>query len=272
MLRLDIVHPIISGNKWYKLKHNLLHASQTGYESIITFGGAYSNHLIAAAAAAKAYNIRSEGIVRGTYAEAELTPTLQACKEYGMQLFFVSRGEYAQKNENGWLDELRMNYPGAYIIPEGGANEYGRIGAGEIANYIPRNFTHVCVSVGTGTTFVGLRNALPANQFLYGYAPMKGGKYLADEVKPHLTKDTNWELFDDWHFGGFGKQNQTLIDSMNEFYDINHIPLDIVYTGKMMYGILKQLKAGVFPHDANLLCIHTGGLQGNSSVTRLLRY
>ncbi len=271
MLRLDVIHSVVSGNKWYKLKHNLAHALDEGYKSILTFGGGYSNHLVAAAAAAQAFGINSIGIVRGVH--DNLTPTLKDCLHYGMQLVFLTKEEYAKKTDDAWLSELLQQYGNVFIVPEGGANEWGKTGVGEIAKYIPSEFTHVCVAVGTGTTFSGLRNALPDEQQLYGYVPMKGGRYLKEEISSYLTtREKNWQLFDDWHFGGFGKWNTELIESMNSFYRMNNIPLDIVYTGKMMNGISKQLQQGMFPKDARVLCIHTGGLQGNSSVQPQLQY
>jgi 1-aminocyclopropane-1-carboxylate deaminase len=274
MLRLDVIHPVVSGNKWYKLKHNIIHAINGGYESILTFGGVYSNHLIATALAAKEYGIKAIGIVRGVLGEDKLTSTLKDCLAYGMQLVFVSREEYAKKTEQIWLDELDLRFDHPFIIPEGGANEFGRLGAGEIASYITEDFSHVCVSVGTGTTLIGLRNELPAEQIVLGYTPVKGGVYLKNEITPylHANRNLNWELLDDTNFGGFGKWNDNLLSFMNAFYKINKIPLDIVYTGKMMFNIGEQLKQVVFPAEANILCIHTGGLQGNASVKERLAY
>lgn len=271
MLRLDEVHPVVSGNKWYKLKENIEHVRTAGKGGLLTFGGAYSNHLVAAAAACHYHNIPAVGIVRGTYAQETLTPTLRACMDYAMRLVFVSREDYARKNEPDYLAGLQKAYPDYFIVPEGGANAQGRIGVEEIAKYIPSDFTHVAVSVGTGTTFAGLRNALPEMQTVYGYVPMKNGTYLEPELKALVNKDA-WQLFDAWHFGGFGKHRPELVRFMNEFYAQNHIPLDMVYTGKMMYAIYEQLRAGVFPPEAGILCIHTGGLQGNESIKALLQY
>lgn len=269
MLRLDELHPEVSGNKWYKLKYNLQHAIEAGCNTVLTFGGGYSNHLAATAAAAKLLGIKSVGIVRGVY--DPLTPTLEECRKNGMELIFASREEYDKKDEDDYLRELKSKY-NAFIIPEGGANEWGRKGVEEIASLILPVYTHICVSVGTGTTFIGVRNALPADQAVLGYVPMKKGAYLKNEIEPHLSNNANRQLFDEWHFGGFGKVNDKLIDFMNEFYAINGIPLDIIYTGKMMCGIQQQLQAGVFPGDAKLLCIHTGGIQGNASIAGRLAY
>lgn len=272
MLRLDVLHPVISGNKWYKLKYNIEYALNNGYKAVLTFGGAYSNHLIATAAAAKAYGLKSIGIVRGNY--AELTHTLQDCISYGMELQFVSREDYNRKTDAVWLESIKHQYNAPFIIPEGGANEQGRVGGEDIVAYIPEDITHICVSVGTGTTFAGIRNALPLHKILYGYVPMKGGVYLKDEIPRWLKPEhnTNWQLFDHWHFGGFGKWDTELVNFMKEFYTINQIPLDIVYTGKMMFGIMEQLQSGFFPSNARVCCIHTGGLQGNSSIVHMLQY
>lgn len=270
MLRLDEVHPVVSGNKWYKLKHNIQHAIKENRNTILTFGGGYSNHLVATAAAAKAFGLDSIGLVRGVY--AQLTPTLVACKEYGMQLEFISQEEYDRKDDEVWLQQLTSSYGKVFIIPEGGANEWGREGATEIARYIPSTYSHVCVPVGTGTTLEGIRTALPSNIEVFGYVPMKGGNYLTEEISKHVPPKDNWVLFDEWHFGGFGKRTEGLIAFMNEFYTINHIPLDMVYTAKMMYGVQSQMKAGVFPPDARILCVHTGGLQGNASISGMLIY
>ena len=273
MLRLDLIHPVISGNKWYKLRQNLEQAKISGSQSILTFGGAYSNHLVAAAAAANASGISAIGIVRGND-DTALTSTLTQCREMGMQLHFISREEYKQKNDEVWLSELSAKFNDPFIIPEGGANEWGRLGAEDIAAQIPEGYTHVCVSAGTGTTFIGLRNALPLQMNVIAFAPMRDGQYLEEEIESHLKrgKDGNWWLFDNWHFGGFAKSNNELISFMNNFYKINDCPLDIVYTGKMMYGVQELIRTDFFAPGSKVLCIHTGGLQGNSSVQDMLSY
>jgi 1-aminocyclopropane-1-carboxylate deaminase len=272
MLRLDMLHPVISGNKWYKLKHNLRHAKSKGYENVLTFGGAYSNHLIATAAAANEYGIQAIGIVRGAYNEGVLTPTLVACREAGMELMFITKEEYKKKEEPWWLQKLAAQFNNLFIIPEGGANEWGRAGAEEIAIRIPASYTHVCLPVGTGTTFIGLRNGLAGEQQLLGFVPMKNGTYLKEDIAKHIdnNKNNNWQLFDTWHFGGFGKWNDELPGFMNDFYKINDVPLDIVYTSKMMYGIYKMVSEGYFSPGAHILCVHTGGLQGNAAIKHQL--
>lgn len=274
MLRLDVIHPVVSGNKWYKLKENVHQAIKYEYKGILTFGGAYSNHLVAAAATANEYGLQSIGIIRGKYASNNLSPTLESCVAYGMKLIFVSKEDYAQRADEQWLTFLLNEYPGYFVIPEGGANKWGRDGAKAIAAYIPQGYTDICISVGTGTSYIGIVNALPPEQQVYGYIPMKGGNYMKDIITPFIDKDQSIApaLFDKWHFGGFGKWSKELTDFMNSFYDINKIPLDMVYTAKMMYGIQEQIRQGTFPFQSKILCIHSGGLQGNASIAHLLTY
>lgn len=272
MLRLDLIHPVVSGNKWFKLRLNMKHAIEGGFKVIVTFGGGYSNHLIATAFAAKMFGLPCIGIVRGKY--DMLTPTLQACIDNGMELIYVSHEDYKNKDQPQWAKELVAHFDDIFIIPEGGDNEWGRAGAALISRFINDSYSHVAVSVGTGTTLAGLRTSLPARQQILGFVPMKQGVYLHDHISGHLPieKNTNWQLFDSWHFGGFGKWNDELITFMNDFYEISHIPLDIVYTSKMMYGVRQMIVNESFANDARILCVHTGGLQGNSSLKDRLEY
>lgn len=274
MLRLDLIHPVISGNKWYKLLRNLEHARKQGYSSILTFGGAHSNHLVAAAAAAKAQGLKSIGIVRGRHAAHELTDSLRDCIAAGMQLVFVNREEYAQKNDEKFLGALKRQFGRTFIIPEGGANRPGREGAELIAKFIGEETTDVCAAVGTGTTFCGLRNALSATTRMIGFVPMRGGAYLGDEIRQYLEsgRTDNWLLTDKWHFGGFAKHNDELISFMNVFYKEQGIPLDMVYTSKMMHGLQQMILTGFFKKDARIVCVHSGGLQGNRSIQHRLEY
>lgn len=272
VLRLDQLHPVISGNKWFKLRLNLKHAQEAGYKAIITPGGGWSNHLAATAFAAKAFGIKAIGVVRGKY--DVLTPTLEACKANGMELIFVSQEDYNNKHEPGWARSLTAHFDEVFMIPEGGANEWGRKGAGLISRFVSDHYTHIVLAVGTGTTLIGLRDKLNSNQQVFGFVPMKQGGYLKEYVGKHLQpeKNSNWQLFDDWHFGGFGKWNKDLLDFMNDFYMTNQIPLDIVYTSKMMYGIREMLARNSFSSNERILCIHSGGLQGNASVKDALCY
>ena len=266
MLRLDLLHPVISGNKWFKLRLNLAHALDSGHKTIVTSGGGYSNHLAATAFAARMFGLRSVGLVRGRY--DVLTPTLEACRADGMELIFVTQEDYRNRHEPEWATDLVANFDEVYMIPEGGANELGRAGAGLLGRFVNDSYTHIAVSVGSGTTLIGLRNKINDNQQILGFAPMKQGAYLKEYISRHLVpeKDRNWELYDQWHFGGFGKWNEELLRFMNEFYRENKIPLDIVYTSKMMHGIYDMLMDNSFSNCDRILCIHSGGLQGNISV------
>ena len=271
MLRLDMLHPIISGNKWYKLRLNVLYAQEHNYKTLVTFGGGHSNHLAATAHAAKVAGLRSVGVVRGKY--LQLTATLEACAEDGMELIFVTQTDYSNKKEPEWELELAEHFDEIYLIPEGGANDAGRKGAELICRFIDGRYTHIALSVGSGTTLTGIRNKAASEQKVMGFAPMKQGAYLKDHIEPHLhaDKNANWDVLDTWHFGGFGKWTDELIDFMNAFYTTNKIPLDIIYTSKMMYGMREMISASHFQPSDKILCIHTGGLQGNTMVNDRLR-
>lgn len=271
MLRLDVIHKDVSGNKWYKLKYNIEHCLRNDYQSILTFGGAYSNHLAATAAIARLAGIQSIGIVKGKYAETVLTPTLTFCLQQGMQLEFATNEEYALKYDGDWLQTFSARYPGTCIIPEGGANDCGVAGAAEIAELIPGDYTHVAVSVGTGSTLAGVAKAVSPGVQVIGFAPMKGGTYLQDNISKWVAR-SNFIVYDDWYFGGFGKHTPGLLHFMNDFYLQLNIPLDMVYTAKMMYGLREQILNGLYDKQAKILCLHTGGLQGNVSLKDKLVY
>lgn len=272
MLRLDMVHPTISGNKWFKLKENLAFAKSIGRKQILTFGGAYSNHLVATAAAANAFQVDCIGYIRGIVDQpSNESKTLLACRDLGMHLHFVSREEYAQKANKHYLLALQNLYPEAYIIPEGGNNELGIKGASEIAAYLPSDTTHCAVAIGTGTTFCGIASGLQNKHIkLLGFTAMKGGSYLKEEIATLLPQNIQWELYADYHFGGFGKCTSTLIEFMNHIYSTCQLPLDFVYTAKMLLGVIDLINKNYFPPESKICCIHTGGLQGNNSIAEKL--
>jgi 1-aminocyclopropane-1-carboxylate deaminase len=247
------------------------YAQEHGYKTIVTAGGGYSNHLVATAFTAKRFGIASVGIVRGQY--DKLTPTLEACKAEGMELIFVTKDAYNNRDMPGWEKEFVRHFDEILFVPEGGANEMGRAGAALLNRFIGDQYTHVVVAVGTGTTMVGVRNSIAPHQQVMGFAPMKGGSYIRHYVENHLHPDRklNWMLIDEFHFGGFGKWNRELLDFMNDFYTENKVPLDIVYTSKMMFGLHQMLMDHQFSATTDrILCIHSGGLQGNVSVQREL--
>jgi 1-aminocyclopropane-1-carboxylate deaminase len=284
VLRLDLLHPQISGNKWFKLKYNLLHAKQNGFRSLLSFGGAYSNHLHALAYAGKLFSISTIGIVRGyelqqpfadfihgvPNAKNVISKTLQDCHKWGMQLHFTPRDQYRKLkagNTNGFITE---NFPIPFIIPEGGNNALGRKGCGEILIHPCFDVYHtICCPVGSGTTLAGLQSSLRPHQQLLGFSALKNAIRLEEEIRAQLTNDidveknANWKLIHDYPFGGFGKTTNDLFQFMEEFKTKTNITLDKVYTAKMMFGITDMLSKNVFARGAKILVIHTGGLQGN---------
>jgi 1-aminocyclopropane-1-carboxylate deaminase len=270
MLRLDALHPVVSGNKWYKLRLNLARAADLHLKTVVTFGGSWSNHLVATAYAARHFGLASVGLVRGN---GTVTPSLQQCRDYGMEIIFISHDDFKNRHLPGYTEELVKHFDDLYIIPEGGANERGRIGAGLINRFVAGKYTHVALAVGTGTTMAGLRNSLPGTQYMIGFVPMPRTEEQATYITDHTTgKDGTWHLETDKSFGGFGKWNDTLLQFMNDFYAENAIPLDVVYTGKMMYCLQEMLNDQYFNSADRVLCIHSGGLQGNASVQAHLVY
>ncbi len=224
LLRLDEVHPLISGNKWFKLKENIRYALDRQYPAVLTFGGAWSNHLVATAAAAQHAGLTATGIVRGLHGEAAGSATLAQCAALGMQLHFVSRETYAQKEDPTYLNQLQARFSDHYIIPEGGNNESGMQGAKEIAAFLPDDATLVAAPIGTGTTFCGIRLALPVHINLLGFPVMKGGAYLQAGIVDRAGNTGNWQLYTGYHWGGFARHKPELIDFINAFYDRYAIP------------------------------------------------
>lgn len=268
VLRLDKIDNIISGNKWFKLKYHLQEAEEKRYNSILTFGGAYSNHIIATAFAAKLCGFKSIGIIRGEEPK-KLSHTLMHAKSYGMHIEFLSRDEYKTKREENFLNELKKRFPLTYIIPEGGEGLLGVRGSAEILGLILENdYTHILCAIGTGTMFAGIVNASLNNQKIIGIPVLKGMKNLSAEILQYVNpeKESYIEINNDYHFGGYAKKNDELINFMNLFYQQTKIPSDIVYTGKLFYGVIDLLQKNYFPFGSKLLIIHSGGLQGNQSL------
>ena len=269
VLRLDLLHPIISGNKWFKLKGHLQSALLSPDPTLLTFGGAWSNHLVATAFAAKQLGLRAVGIIRGER-PAKLSATLEDAAKYGMSLVFISREDYARKDEPIHLEELTRRYPGAYIIPEGGGGEAGILGSEDILRGInAANYTHILCAIGTGTTFLGLVRASAPGQQVIGVPVLKGFDTLEAIDKDNILRPElrgRCRLLSDFHFGGYARHPQQLLDFMNRFYRETGIPSDIVYTGKLFYALEQGLSQSLFPAHSRLLIIHSGGLQGNQSL------
>lgn len=261
--RDDLIHPEISGNKWRKLKYNLIEAKKLGYTQILTFGGAYSNHIAATAAAAKTYGFKSVGIIRGDELNPQSNPTLQKAYDDGMDLEFISRSQFQRKNDPLWLKDI-SNRHHAYIIPEGGSNQLATLGVKEIISEIDVAFDIIACAVGTGGTLAGLTSGLSDKQQALGYAVLKGERYLEDEVNSLLilTQQHQKKIIHNYHFGGYAKFNKPLLAFIDEFKKEFGIPLDPIYTGKMMYGLFDQIKNDAFAPNTNIIAIHTGGLQG----------
>lgn len=267
MLRLDQVHPVISGNKLFKLVYFLCEAKESTHKTIITFGGAYSNHLSATAFASKQLNLKSIAIVRGEKPKV-LSSTLLFCLEQGMKLDFVSRSFYHRKDEKKFLDGLQMKYGEYILIPEGGFSIKGKEGASLINEYFTdQDFDYVCLPVGTATTFAGIVEANKDETGIMGFPVLKNFNDIEkrfQELNVNHQKKYFWA--GDYHFGGFAKKTPGLISFMKSFYEQNKIELDFVYTAKMMFGIYDLISKKYFSPGSRILCIHTGGLQGNQSL------
>lgn len=269
VLRLDKIHPVVSGNKLFKLYYFLEEAAQSSHKTILSFGGAYSNHLAATAFACRALQLKSIGIVRGEQ-PAHLSHTLQQCMNDGMQLKFITRQQFAEKENGAFTSSLQNEFGDCVIVPEGGYHPSGANGAALIMD-IPgcRNYSHICTATGTGTTLAGLLKAAAPSQTIVALPVLKGMTDIEERIA-YLTgnKDPfkNLQLLNDYHFGGYAKKTEALIQFMNKCWQQFHLPLDFVYTAKMLFGIIDRIKDGYFPPGGNILCLHTGGLQGNKSL------
>ncbi|TCB78244.1 1-aminocyclopropane-1-carboxylate deaminase/D-cysteine desulfhydrase [Acinetobacter sp. ANC 4173] len=260
--RLDLVHPHISGNKFFKLKYNLLAAQQQGYKKLLTFGGAYSNHIAATAYAAQLFGFESLGIIRGEeLANKSLNPTLHTAQQFGMQLQFVTREAYRQKQSSAYLAQLHQDYPDYYVIPEGGTNPLAIQGCTEILSDEDRqNYDLICCAVGTGGTITGLIEASHSQQQVLGFSALKGD-FLSTEVE-QLTPKRNWQITDQYCCGGYAKTTSELLQFIQDFEQQYDIPLEQIYTGKMLLGLSDLIQQAAFPVDHRILVIHSGGLQG----------
>jgi 1-aminocyclopropane-1-carboxylate deaminase len=263
--REDFLHPVISGNKWRKLRYNLLAAKEAGETTLLTFGGAYSNHIHAVAGAAKEYGFKSIGIIRGEE-HLPLNPTLLEAQEMGMEFHYLDRSTYRQKHTTEVVVSLTEKYGRFYLIPEGGTNELALKGAAEIVTDIEKDYDYFCVACGTAGTATGIISGLGGEAHVMGFSVLKGD-FHQEEVKTWLSTIgqsglNNWQINSEYHFGGYAKYDLRLINFINSFRRINNIPLDPIYTGKVLYGVIDLIARGEFPENAKVLAIHTGGLQG----------
>ena len=269
--REDLIHPIVSGNKYRKLKYNLIEAEKQNQKTLLTFGGAFSNHIAAVASAGKEFGFETIGIIRGEelVSKVETNPTLSFAERCGMQLKFVTRDDFRRKNDDDFLENLESEFGNFYGISEGGTNELAVKGCAEILNEADSEFDYICCSVGTGGTISGLINSGLPHQKVIGFPALKG-EFLRKEITK-FTKSNLWELTTDYHFGGYGKVTDELIKFINDFKERHQIPLDPIYTGKMVFGIYDLIAKDYFESSAKILAIHSGGLQGIEGMNLKLK-
>lgn len=265
--REDLNHPLVSGNKWWKLRYNLERAVGLGHDTLLTFGGAYSNHLYAVAAAAEALNLKSIGVVRGEE-KRPLNSTLTFAKKAGMRLYHVTRERYREKSSARFVADLERKFGKFFLLPEGGTNADAVRGCREWgANLVAEvDFDILCLPVGTGGTLAGLVQSLKANQQAIGFSVLRNGSFLVPEVQRWLPPGSRstWCIETRFDFGGYAKRTEALRNFMRAQQDAHHLPLDPVYTAKTLYGIYSKVREGEFPRSTRILMIHTGGLQANS--------
>lgn len=269
--REDLIHPLISGNKFRKLKYNLIQAKKENKSTLLTFGGAFSNNILAVASAGFENNFKTIGVIRGEELIEKINenPTLKKAQELGMIFKFVSRENYRNKTNESFINLLKEEFGDFYLLPEGGTNELAIKGCEEILTKDDLFFTHICCSIGTGGTISGIINSSFNSQQIIGFPSLKGD-FISNEIS-NFAKKSNWNIISDYHFGGYGKISEDLIRFINDFYTIHKIPLDPIYTGKMMFGIDDLIKKKYFPKGSKILAIHTGGFQGIEGMNTLLR-
>jgi 1-aminocyclopropane-1-carboxylate deaminase len=263
--REDLNHPEISGNKWWKLKYNLEEVIRLQKKTILTFGGAYSNHIYATASAASELNLASIGIIRGEETVPR-NPTLLFAEKKGMKLIYISREDYRRKTEPAFLKELREKFGDVYLIPEGGTNELAVNGCEEFGKKLRAEieFDYVCMPIGTGGTMAGIVKGLKGEKKVIGFSSLKDGKFLEGEIT-RFTQHKNWELNLDYHFGGYAKMTTELKKFSTDIEENFDIPLDPVYTSKMLFGVFNMIGKNFFKRGSIILLIHTGGLQGRKA-------
>jgi len=256
----------MSGNKWHKLKYNLQEARKQGNDTLLTFGGAYSNHIYAVAAAGKIFNYKSIGIIRGEE-HLPLNPTLSFAKDIGMKIYYLDRTSYRKKYTLGVINQLQKKFGDFYLLPEGGTNDFAVKGCSEIISKINIDFDYVCCPCGTGGTLAGLISGLNGDKFALGFAVLKGASFLKENVRSLLQNSKrnslkNWDVNLDYHFGGYARTDSVLLDFVNRFTSHTKIPIEPIYTGKMLFGIYDLASKGFFKEGTHIIALHTGGLQG----------
>ena len=268
--REDLIHNVVSGNKFRKLKYNLQEAQNKGAHTLVTFGGAFSNHIAAVAAAGKLNGFKTIGFIRGDELadQVEANPTLAYAKAQGMQLNFVSRTRYRELRNLHSDEQYNAQFPSWYFLPEGGTNALAIKGCEEILLPSDETFDYICCAVGTGGTLTGIINSAKPHQQVIGFSVLKGIDWPATIGR--LTPKETYRIKEQYHFDGYAKYTPELIDFINAFKADYGIPLDPVYTGKLMYGVVDLLKKGYFRPASKIMIVHTGGLQGIAGFNLLL--
>ena len=274
--RDDLIHPQFGGNKWRKLKYNLIDAREKQNDTLLTFGGAWSNHIYATAAAASHFGFNSIGMIRGEE-HTPLNPTLSFATSCGMQLHYIDRVQYRQKHQPDYLEKIKQKFGDVYLLPEGGSNQLALAGCEEIVHEIDESgqeFDVICCASGTGATLAGLARAIKDSQLAIGFSALRGGEFLSDEVTKFLhgsatrtsidRSKRNWQIEQEYHFGGYAKIDDELVSFMRQFQSQHGFELDAVYTGKMFYGLFQRIASGYFEPGTVIIAIHSGGLQGNN--------
>jgi len=269
--REDMLHPIISGNKFRKLKYNLVEAKAQNFNTLLTFGGAYSNHIAATACAGAESGFKTIGVIRGEELSENFldNPTLKLAHDYGMDFKFVSRETYRTKNDPTFIKRLELEFCSFYLIPEGGTNNLAVKGCEEILSTSDAIFDLICCSVGTGGTVAGIINSKDGAQSVMGFSALKGD-FLKEDIRK-FAFGKNWKVIAEYHFGGYAKITDELVLFINAFKEKTNILLDPIYTGKMIYGILDMVRKDKFKPGTQILAIHTGGLQGIAGMNKKLK-
>lgn len=269
--REDLIHSVVSGNKYRKLKYNLIEAKKHNHNQLLTFGGAFSNHIAAVAFTGKENGFATIGVIRGEELATKIkeNPTLQKAQEDGMKFLFVTREQFRDKEKQLFLNKLHAKYGDFYLLPEGGTNQLAVKGCEEILTAEDFTFDYICCAVGTGGTIAGIINAAKPHQKVLGFPALKGD-FLSDDIRK-FAKNNRWELITDYSLGGYAKVTPDYISFLNSFYQSTNIPLDPIYTGKMVFGVLQLIEQNYFPQYSKILLIHTGGLQGIVGMNKLLK-
>lgn len=266
--RDDLIDQHISGNKFFKLKYNLIEAADNNVRTLLSFGGAYSNHIFSLAYAGKKFGFRTIGIIRGEE-HIPLNPTLHFAKQCGMELFYLSRSDYRKKYSDEIINRLHKEFGDFYLIPEGGSNELAVKGCSEIPARIDLYYDYLFCACGTGGTLAGIINGMNRQTKVIGVAVLKSAYFLIDEVKRLSgSVNSNWEILLNYHFGGYAKFNSELIDFIKTFNEKFNIQLEPIYTGKLLYSIYDLARNDFFKPYSKIVAYHSGGLQGIEGLRR----